>query len=270
MIIVNESSFTKLSDDSKSLRNSFIYILSPQLTLQKDGDDEEEIRSNDKLSYLRPSQELLDKLASGEINKKKFKKAYIKQLKEPENEFYIYTIIRSLNEDRYMPIFVVNDEDWDIGFVKVLANYLEERFGIKQLKVKGYLSEVKQAWKTAKKTSSKGKKREKEFNAQIKGYLRDNVNLSFEGIKALEELDKKYAIHRMAVKINNSKPGDIKRKDIAKGIKLYQEYSKKSAKRVKRAIDALGISKKPDRWSKDDGVGLVAYLYEDIHKGSDE
>jgi hypothetical protein len=266
MIIVNESKFEKLAaDGSRPLENTFVYLMSPELKLtMKDGDDEVVI-GNDTLSALRPSAELLATVTGDNVSKKakkKFAKAYAKELKQSEKEFFVYTIIRGLNEGTYIPVLVVSDEEWKTGFLQALAEYFKDTFGVKRIKLGDYLKSVKDNWKSTKGES----KRNKKFKSYMQDYAKENVSLSFDGVKALDKLEGKHAITRIVLYIGQCDDlNEVKKGSVVKAIGLYENHSEKAAKRVKKAIAAADVSKKRDRWSKEDAINVAHKVYDMIN-----
>lgn len=271
MIIVNESKFNKLAEDgSRALENTFVYLMSPELKLTiKDDDGDEVVVGNDTLSALRPSAELLATVTGDDVSKKakkNFAKKYRKELKEGEKEFFVYTIIRGLNEGKYIPVLVVTDEEWETGFLQALADYFEGKFGIKQIKLKEYLSSVKDNWKSTKGES----KRNKKFKSYMQDYAKENVSLSFDGAKELENLEGKHAITRIVLYISQCEDmNEVSKKSVMKAIELYERHSEKAAKRVKKAIKASEVSKKRERWGKPDMIKVAHKIYDMINDSAE-
>jgi uncharacterized protein YeaO (DUF488 family) len=269
MITISESSFGKLAEKhGRALANSFLYLLSKNLKVTSDDDS---VIQHQSLTTLAPSADLVARFVNGDINKKKFRKLYKKELKSDDNRFLIYTIVRSINEQHYMPFFIVNDDDYELGFLKVFADYIKDEFGLTTVKPKKYAAEVEQLWKDAKKEFSKKKKREKAFKKAVKSAVKDNVQVSFDGVKKLEKLDKEFSIHRIALLLNVSDDSDeVSKKTIITAIKAFADFNKKSAKLLKRTIDALDVSKKSDRWSRKDAVNIAMTIYKSITDTDDD
>ena len=263
MIIFNESKFAKFCEDARTLEHAFVYMMSKGLELQEEGNT---LLGNDKLLSLRPSSELLDKLKSGELSKDRFKKAYFKELSSNESRFIIYTIVRSLNEKKYLPIFVCSDEEWELGFIKVFAKFMKKKFGLKLVDTKAYGKEIKALWKAAKKENKKGKVK-KAFKKAVKDYIKDQVQCSFKGIEEIEEMEKEFSIDRIVILLNQTDDDsdEISKKTIIKSIETFADFNKKAKKLIKAAVSELAISKKSDRWSRKDAVNLAVQVYNAIH-----
>jgi len=265
MLFLNETKFASFcGENGRTLTNAFIYVLSKSLDLEETGDT---LVGNEKLLTLRPSDELLKKYANNECSKSGFRKAYIEELSTQENRFILYTIVRSFNEKKYLPVFVCSDEDWELGFMKILAKYFVKKFGMKAVDRKAYQKEIKSLWKDAKRGNKKNKAARKDFKRIIRSYIKDQVQLSFEGLERLEKMEKEFSIYRMVILLNQSgdEAGEIKKKKIVEAIELFGTYKKKSKKIIKRCVDELGVSKKSDRWSRKDAINMVIKIYNTLN-----
>lgn len=261
MLLLNETQFAKLSEGNPlALENTYIYLLSRALQL---GDEDS---TGNSVAALMPSEDLLSSFANKNINKKKFKKEYFKEIKTYENMFMIYTIVRSIKEKSYLPVFVCSDDEFDTGYMKVFAEFLNKEFGLQAIKLKKYVKSIKEMWKDTKSLKKK-KKRRKAFLQDLKSTAKKVVSISKEGLSTLDKLDKQYAIDRIAILINQSDDvmTDVPKKSIVKSITTYAELNKKAAKKVKEGIKELDLSKKSERWSKKDAVSLALNIYNQIH-----
>lgn len=273
MIIVNQSKFDQFNEnDGRALENTYMFIVSRKLTSPQVEGSEEAANNNDVVMSLCPSQELLAQLESGEIGKKKFKKAYKKELKSHESRFFIYTIVRSIKEKHIIPIFVCSDDEWDLGYLKVFAGILNDQFGLETLKIKDYLKAVKGLWKEVKNETKKEGKRRKLFREKLEDYAKDNAAISFDGLKNYEKLEQEFAVDRVALLIGQSDDptAEIKTKEALKALAMYEQHSKKAAKRVKKAINELNLSKKRDRWGRKDAINVILQVYNLIHAPGDQ
>jgi hypothetical protein len=269
MLVLSQGKFDDLVEkNERVLANAYVYTLSSKLQL-KDGDGEN-IGDNKLLLTLVPSDELVKSLISGDISKRQFKKDYKKSLKSYQNQFLLYMIARSFNEKKYLPIFVTSEEEAELGFTKIFAAVLKDKFGMKQIKPKEYMKAVKDASKEAKK--AKKKKRAKVLERFLKDVIKDNLQMSLDGLEELKKLEQKFAIDRVAILINQSNDPmeEISKKDVAKALDLFAQGGKKAKKLVKEAVKELGLSKKPDRWGKKDIIKLVLAIYDEIHSDDDE
>lgn len=267
MLIFNESKFGNFNgDDGRAFVNAFVYLLSDNLELQESGNM---LVGTQKLLELRPSKDLLERYKKCEIKKGEFKKAYFKELKQEEQEFLLYTIVRSITEKHYIPMFITSDEDWETGFPQILAKFIKKRFGLKLLNAKKYSKELKALYKEAKAEHGKGKARRKAYKKMVRSFIKDNVQLSMDGLERLEKMEKKFALTRIIILLNQSDDAadEISKKAIIKAINLYASSNKSTAKHVKRAVKELGISKKSDRWSRRDAI-MLAQAANDIAENS--
>lgn len=265
MLFLNEGKFASISSESgRVFTNAFVYILSESLELKGDGGI---LEGNEKLLTLRPSDELMGRFTSGDISKSKFRKLYFEELSSQENQFLLYTIVRSFQERKYLPVFICSDEDWETGFMKMLGKYMTKKFGMKPIDRKEYAKEIKAAWKDAKKGNKKKKAVRKEFKRSVRSIIKDHVQLSIEGLEKLQDMEKKFSIHRIVILLNQAgnEEDQISRKSIVKAIELFSSRNKKSRKLVKACIEELGISKKSDRWGRKDAINMVIKLYNSLN-----
>ena len=262
MIILNEEQFGKFTSNSRVLENSYVYLISRDLK-PIDGEDGK-LLGNDSLATLCPSEALYGQLIDGSINNKTFAKKYIKELKSYENKFLMYTIMRAFNEKQFLPIFICSDAEWETKYLKIFASYITKVFGIKPIKASKYRKTVSAIYKKTKKVN---KRRKKVFRKMLVDYIRDNAQLSMDGIELLESLDKAFAIDRIAILINQSDITDksISKKSVIKAIQLYASCNKKSAKLVKSVMKKLKVSKKINRWSGQIAYEVALTIYSEIH-----
>jgi hypothetical protein len=263
MLIINQSKFDKiLEKGDKALANAYVYILSNSM----ENDDNV---GNDGFVSLFPTKEQIEAVVSGDVSKKAFLKAYKKSLKSYQNRFLLYTIVRSSNEKKFLPIFVTTDAEWELGFMKVLGKFLKKEYGMKATDVKSYLKAVKIVSKEVK--GVKKSKREKALIKGLRDFVKDTCQINIKGLEKLEKADQEFAIDRVALLINQSDNvmDDVEKKAIIKSIEAFSK-SKKGEKLVKRHAKELDLGKKRDRWSKKDMVNLVLAIYHDIHDIEDE
>jgi hypothetical protein len=262
MLVLNQSQFNKvLEKGEKALLNAYVYILSHDV-------ENEDGVGNDNFVSLFPSKEQVEAVVSGDLDKKTFLKQYKKSLKSYQNRFLLYTIARSFNEKKYMPIFVSSDAEYELGYMKVLSKFLQKEFGMKQVKVKEWLKAVKVVTKEAK--GVKKNKREKAMAKGLRDFVKDTSQISLKGLEKLEAADQEFAIDRIALVINQSEDvmDEIKKQAIADSIDAFSK-TKKGKKLVKKHAEELDLSKKRERWSKKDMINLVLAIYNDIHDVED-
>jgi hypothetical protein len=258
MLVLNQSKFNKiLEKGDKALVNAYVYILSHNM-------DNEDGIGNDNFVSLFPTKEQIEAVVTGDISKKSFLKDYAKSLNSYQNKFLLYTIARSFNEKKYMPIFVCTNEEFELGYMKVLKKFLKKEFGMKAVDVKQYLKAIKTVYKEVKKV--KKSKREKAMIKGMRDFVKDNCQINIKGLEKLEDADQKFAIDRVAMLINQSDDvmEDVNKKAITESINAFAK-TKKGKKLIKKHVHELDLSKKQDRWSKKDMINLVLAIYNDIH-----
>lgn len=263
MLVLNQSGLNKIMEKGqRALANAYVYVLSHEVELEG---------GNDNFVSLFPSKEEIEAVVNGDIDKKTFLKEYKKSLKSYQNKFLLYTIARSFNEKKYMPIFVCSDAEYELGYMKVLEKVLKKSYGMKAIKVKDYLKAVKIVSKEIKKNKIKKSKRDKAMEKGLRDFVKDNCQINIKGLEKLEAADQEFAIDRVALLINQSDNAmeEIGKKAIAQSIESFGK-TKKGKKLIKTYIDELDLSKKRDRWSKKDMINLVLAIYNDIHEIEDD
>jgi len=260
MLVINQSQFAKIMEKGeKALANAYVYVLSNELNL-------EDVSGDNNFTTLFPPQDQINAVVTGDASKKDFLKEYKASLKTYQNEFLLYTIARSFNEKKYMPIFVCTDEEFELGYMQVFAKHMKKKFGMKTIKVKQYLKAVKIVSKEIKGKKVKKSKRGKAMVKGLRDFVKDTCQINIKGLEKLEAADQKFAIDRIALLINQSEDvmEDVKKEAIVKSIDAFSK-GKKGKKLVKKHASELDLSKKRDRWSKKDMIRLVLAIYNDIH-----
>jgi len=266
MLFVNETQFAKIMEKGdKALANAYVYVLSNDSRL---GEGDNNFKS------LVPPSEKIKAVVNGDLSQDQFLDDYKESLKTYENSFILYSIARAFNERKFMPIFVCTDEEYELGYMKVLRKYLSKKYGMKAIKPKQYLKAIKVVSKEVKQLKKEGVKRSKREKAFIKGmrdFVRDVCQINLKGLEKLEKADQKFAIDRIVMLINNADDPmeEISKKSVIAAINSFAQ-SKKGKKMVKRHVKEIGISKKQDRWSRKDAIALVMSIYNEIHNIEEE
>ena len=266
MLFLSQSQFEKLIEKGgkKALANAYVIVLSHEnITI-----DDEELGSNEFVTLV-PAKESIEAVVNGDLDKKEFLKEYKKSLRTYQNRFLAYTIARSFNESKYLPIFVCSDSEFELGYIKVLKKYLEKSFGMKSIKLKQYLKAVKTVSKEVK--GLKKSKRNKAFIKGMRNFVKDTCQISLEGLEKLEKEDRKFAIDRIVLLINQSEDPmeTVSKKAVIQSISAFAE-TKKGKKLVKRNIKLLDLSKKSDRWSRSEAFRLAQAIYNELHGIDDQ
>ena len=91
---------------------------------------EKENKGETSLPYIIPPMSIFIPRKQGDIGKKKFLKKYRKYLdKNKSAEFSIFNILKAL-KNKTSICFTCTDEEYKMGYIQELVNYLNERFGI--------------------------------------------------------------------------------------------------------------------------------------------
>lgn len=194
--------------------------------------------NNDDLSaLLRPQADLINDLKDGKINEKKFAKKYKKFLTRTNTlqEWAMYCIAKSLKQKTSVAI-VCSDDEWKLGYLKILAEVLYDTYGVTAEKGTKEVSEALEE-----ELSSYEKKERKAFKAFINGdteatekqlkvgksvykSVKKAMASSFEGNgeEAFEDIESRFAIEQLALELITSgavtvnKDNEVKTVDIDK------------------------------------------------------
>lgn len=264
MLIMNASKFNSFAEKNEDIvAASLVTVLTNNSNLQ------DELQDANFAPTLAPDPDLVASFVSGDISRKQFKKIYTQYLKAYENQFLIYTIARAFNKKKYLPIFVTSDAEAETGFLDILAGHIKKKYGMKLMKVKKLRSEAKGIRKSLKK--EKKSKRHKMFMKAMRDIVRDSCQLSLEGLEYLEKQESKFAIDRVMIFFKQSGASDeISRKEMEQAVTRFADSSKHAKKMIKYYVKELGMSKKPDYWSRKQLVNLISSVYDEIHGGASE
>lgn len=166
---------------------------------------------------LPPANLFLDR-KNGKIGGKKFAKKYVKFLSKPNTtvENTIFSIGLSMS-DKNSICLVCSDEEYEMGYLQTLAEYISQCFGVEL----STLKEAKQTIDNAIEILDFSKKEEKLLKKdaselsngkaakQEKLLKRINKEIrstfSYDGQEYLKELDKKYAVDQVVLKLISNK-----------------------------------------------------------------
>lgn len=253
----------------------------------KDGSVED---ASFNMSALLPPADLLMAYNNGNIGKKKFAKKYIKFLSEENStaENTIFTIAKSLSKNNNLCITCTDDE-YNIGYTKILAQYIADTFGFECYKY----GDAKESIESVYETLDLGKKDKKLIhsdesdlsNKKIKkrAKLIKMINkelagdMSQEGAEYYESLDKKYALDQVVCRlgvdevISFNKKGELesinidnlsKSGAIIAAINAVADSDKSLKKIIKRVAESHDVSIKPKKLKKLDKKSLVSLAVE--------
>lgn len=173
------------------------------------------------MTELLPPADLFMLYNSGELSKKKFLKKYAKHIrtKNTNIEYTIFSIGMAIKNGSNI-CFTANDKEYRIGYVKVLANYISELFGVEVVE----LEDAKQSLKYALDSYSKDERKlikkddddlsEKKLKLKKKFIKRINKDIS-DGItenEAYDTMDRKFAIDQLAMVLIKSEAVKVDKK----------------------------------------------------------
>lgn len=173
------------------------------------------------MTELLPPADLFMLYNSGELSKKKFLKKYAKHIKTKNTniEYTIFSIGMAIKNGSNI-CFTANDKEYRIGYVKVLANYISELFGVEIVE----LEDAKQSLKYALDSYSKDERKlikkddddlsEKKLKLKKKFIKRINKDIS-DGItenEAYDTMDRKFAIDQLAMVLIKSEAVKVDKK----------------------------------------------------------
>lgn len=247
-------------------------------------------------ALLPPARLMLDR-KNGEIGKKKFAKKYKKFLSSNNSvvENTIFSIALSLSAKNSI-VFTCTDDEYKLGYLDVLVDYICERFEIDKDDPKEFKSRVNDIMdeldlsKKEKKlingdisdddlSSKKADQREKLIK-RINKALRSTMG--YEGEEYMKSLDKKYAIDQMALKVisngiatlnKNGEFKDINTDNLKKTTPIVQailttyESDKDLKKVIKKVFESHDLKVKEKTLKKLDKasiVGLLGELYTNL------
>lgn len=246
------------------------------------------------MTSLLPPAKLLIERKNGNVGKKKFIKKYKKYL-ETENsvvENTLFSIALSIASKNSL-VFSCSDDEFELGYIQALVEYICERFELDVDDPKEMKDKVKEAMddlglsKKEKKLITGDIDDEELSNKKIdqRDKLIKRMNkalkstMGYDGEEYMKELDKKYAIDQMALKVISNgiaklnKNGEFKDIDVSKlgktspiiqAIMTTYESDKKLKKVIKGVCESHDIKVKEKTLKKLDKssiVGLLGELY---------
>ena len=203
------------------------------------------------MTELLPPADLFMSYNSGELSKKKFLKKYAKFLKTKDTnlEYSILTIGMALNQ-RHNICFTANDKEYRIGYVKVLANYIGELFGVEVKELNEVNDDIKfelesyskKERKILKKDDDELSKKERKFKFKLIKSISKSIDDGITEKDTYNKMDRKFAIDQLAmVLIKNEVVKPDKKTNAFKDIDV-SKLSGKSKDATYPYIDALFIA----------------------------
>ena len=160
------------------------------------------------LPYILPPSSIFIPTKQGNMSKKKFNKKYKKYLSENKGaEFAIFNILKALKNKTSL-CFTCTDEEYKLGYIETLAEYILEVFGIESLPLKEANSILKSELDSLDKKNRKLiYKSDEEIDSPKKIKNRDKLiknikkliksEFSEDGNAQFDILDKKFAVEQI-------------------------------------------------------------------------
>lgn len=241
------------------------------------------------MTELLPPADLFMSYNSGELSKKKFLKKYAKFLetKNTNLEYSILTIGMALNQ-RHNICFTANDKEYRIGYVKVLANYIGELFGVEVKELDDVNDDIKfeldsyskKERKILKKNDEELSKKERKFKSKLIKSISKSIDDGITEKETYEKMDRKFAIDQLAMvlikdgivkadkKTNGFKDIDTSNlttiKPFIEALFIASEESKPVKKIVKSVFESHDIKFKKKSCKKMDNTTFIS-LYGEIY-----
>lgn len=241
---------------------------------------------------LLPPAKLLIERKNGQVGKKKFIKKYKKYLATENSvvENTIFSLGLSIASKNSL-VFTCSDDEFKLGYIDTLVEYICERFELdkddpKEMKdrVKDTMDELgfsKKEKKLITHSINENELSNKKIDQRDKLIKRMNKSLKssmgYDGESYMKELDKKYAVDQMALKVISNgiaklnKNGEFKDIDVSKlgkttpliqAILTTYESDKKLKKVVKEVCESHDIKVKEKALKKLDKPSIVGLLGE--------
>lgn len=203
------------------------------------------------LPYILPPSALLLPRKSGELGKKKFVKKYKKYLKTNKGaEFAIFNILKSL-KNKTSICFTSTDEEFKLGYIQALVEYLNDEFGIEYYELKDANKQLKDEMSSLDKKQKKLiYKDDEEIDSSKKIKMRDKLisniskliksDFSEEGNEKFDKLDKKFAVEQIMWASIDSGICEFKKNSISK-------VDETKIKKIKPYITAIILTADNDK-----------------------
>lgn len=254
------------------------------------GVSNEEIDGAEQLTILLPP-DYAD-LMKDDVKKKKAAKHYFKYLSSADSyqEWMLYSIAVSIHNGNSV-VFVCSDEEWECGYLEMLADYLTETFGIEVTGIKDSKDTIEAVYDALEKKDRKllnadkedlDEKKEKKLRKLVKG-IKEELSSDVDENEYLEVLENKYGTEACYFSLVNAgiillnKEGkfksvidgeiDVKKKDLVEAIMAPKDVSKKDSdmpKIVKRILEGHDIKYKDKALGEESKTSLVSIIAE-IH-----
>ena len=241
------------------------------------------------MTELLPPADLFMSYNSGELSKKKFLKKYEKFLKTKDTnlEYSILTIGMALNQ-RHNICFTANDKEYRIGYIKMLANYIGELFGVEVKELNDVNEDIKfeldsyskKERKILKKDDEELSKKERKFKSKLIKSISKSIDDGITEKETYDKMDRKFAIDQLAMvlikdgivkpdkKTNAFKDIDVTNlttiKPFVEALFIASEESKPVKKIVKSVFESHDIKFKKKSCKKMDNTTFIS-LYGEIY-----
>lgn len=241
------------------------------------------------MTELCPPADLFISYNNGELSKKKFLKKYRKYIEQKNTtiEYTIFTLGMALANKSNICL-TANEKEYRIGYVKVLADYLGELFGVEVKDLDNVNNDIKMELesfskkerKIIKKDSEELSKKQKKFKEKIIKTISKTIrdDMSEDGRETFEKMDRKFAIEQLAMvliknecvkidkktnsfkDIDSEKIGNIK--PYIEAVFIASEESKPIKKIVKSVFESHGVKCKKKACKKLDTVAYITLFGE--------
>lgn len=241
------------------------------------------------MTEFLPPADLLQLYNSGELSKKKFLKKYAKYLetKNTNLEYSILTVGMALNQ-RQSICFTANDKEYRSGYVKVLANYIGELFGVEVRELDDVNDDIKfeldsyskKERKLLKKNDEELSKKERKFKSKLIKTISKSIDDGITEKDTYDKMDRKFAIDQLAMvlirdgivkadkKANAFKDIDTSKlstvKPFIEALFIASEESKPVKKIVKSVFESHDLKFKKKACKKMDSTAFIS-LYGEIY-----
>lgn len=173
------------------------------------------------MTDLLPTADMFMKYNNGQLSKKKFLKKYLKYIstKDTNIEYCIFSIGMALKNNVSICL-TANEKEYRIGYVKVLAEYISELFGVEikdvdeikeelEYELSNYTKKERKLLKTNDEELSEKK-------IKLKNKITKEINKSISGdmseMDTYDTMDKKFAIDQIAMVLINGEAVKVDKK----------------------------------------------------------
>lgn len=241
------------------------------------------------MSELLPPADMLMDYNNGQLSKKKFLRKYRKYIEKKGTniEYSIFTLGMALKNKANLCL-TANEKEYRIGYVKVLAEYLAEIFGVEVKDLEDVNDEIKyelssfskKERKLLKKSDEELSKKQRKFKEKISKSISKSIRegMSEEGKENYDKMDRSFAIDQIAMVLLKAGAVDIDKKaNCFKNIKADEipttkpyitaifiacDENKKIKKMVKSVFESHDVKFKEKACKKLDTVAFISLFGE--------